>query len=165
MIESVQISSYTSKMQRAVNHVFIWSDDKILTVEADTNKQNDTTVCTWFRRFTRRKPYHLRRMKPDGVMVWSAVDSDGSKSALVFIEVGVRVNTQVYIKMLTGSVLTWITESFGNRYVFTQDGAPSHTSNLTKHWCKDHFSRFRERNIWPLSIPNFNPLDLLSSPF
>ena len=35
------------------------------------------------------------------------------------------MNTQLYINMLAENVLPWITESFGNSYVFTQDGASS----------------------------------------
>ena len=49
-------------MQRTLDHVFSWSDEKILRVE------------------------------PVSVMVWAAVASDGSKSRLVFIEEGVEVN-------------------------------------------------------------------------
>ena len=72
---------------------------------------------------------------------WSdSVASDGSKSTLVFIEEGVKVNTQDYIKMLTEKVLLWNTESIVNRYIFTQNGPPSYISKLTQQWCKDHFS-------------------------
>ena len=35
-----------AEMQRAVDHVFVWSDEQIFTMEAVTNKQNDKTVCT-----------------------------------------------------------------------------------------------------------------------
>ena len=51
--------------------------------------------------------------------MWAADASDGSKSSLVFIEEGGKVNTQVYIKRLTEKVLLWITESFKNHYVLT----------------------------------------------
>ena len=96
-------------------------------------------------------------MKPAGVMVWAAVTSDGSKSPLVFIEVSVKVNTQVYIKILTKKVLPQITESFGNPDIFTQDGAPSRTSILTQQWRKDHFSGFG-KNIWPPSNRDINQM-------
>ena len=77
---------------------------------------------------------HLRRMKPAAVMVRAAVTSDGSKSTLVFIEEGVRVNAQDNIKLLTEKELPWIAENFGNCYVYTQDGAPSRISNLTQQF-------------------------------
>lgn len=148
-----------AEMQRAVGHVFVWSDEKIFTVEAVTNTQNDRLYAHNAGELPEGSRTHFRRMKPAGVMVWAAVASDGSKSPLVFIEEGVRVNTQVYIKMLDEKVFPWITESFGKRYVFTQDGAPSHTSNLTQKWCKDHFSGFWDKNMWPPSSPDINPMD------
>ena len=83
-----------AKMQRAVDHVFIRSDEKIFTVEAVINTQKD-------------KPYaldlpeggriHLRPMKQTEVIVWAAVAFDGFKSLLVFIVEGLKINTQVYI--------------------------------------------------------------------
>ena len=63
------------------------------------------------------------RMKPAGVMTWATVACDGFKSPLVFTEEGVMV-------------LPCITESFVNRFVFIQDGAPSHISNLASSSAK-----------------------------
>ena len=92
-------------------------------------------------------------------MVWAAVASGGSNPSLVFIEKCIKVNTQPYMKMLTEKVLPRITESFENRYVFTQNSTPSHTSNWTLKLCKDNFSGFWDENIrLPLS-PNIKPLD------
>lgn len=141
-----------AEMQRAVDHVFIWSDEKIFIVEAVTNTQNDRLYAHDAGDLPEGSRTHFRRMKSAGVMVWVAVASDGSKSPLVFIEEVVKVNTQVYIKMLDEKVLPWITESFGNH-------APSHTSNLTQQWCKDHFSGFWNKNVWPPLSPDINPMD------
>ena len=148
-----------AEMQRAVDNVFIWSDEKIFTVEAVTNTQNDRLYAHNAEDLPEGSRTHFRRMKPAGVMVWAAVASDGSKSPLIFIKEGVKVNTQLYIKMLAENVLPWITKSFGNSYVFTQDGAPSHTSNLTQQWCNDHFSGFWDKTVWPPSSPDINPMD------
>ena len=102
---------------------------------------------------------HFCCQKPAGVMVWAAVASDGTKSPLLFIEEGVKVNSQVYLQMLKEKVLPWVTEAFGEHYVFIQDGAPAHTSNFTQMWCKEHFSRFLDKNMWPPSSPDINPMD------
>ena len=40
-----------------------------------------------------------------------------------------------------------------------QDGAPSHTSRKTQHWCQRHFPRFWSKEIWPLASPDLNPMD------
>lgn len=92
-------------------------------------------------------------------MVWAAVASDGSKSPLIFVDAGVMVNSEVYVEMLNKKVLTWITETFGDCYIFTQDEAPAYTPNLTQRWCKEHFSGFRDNMIWPPSSPDINPMD------
>ncbi|KAG1667495.1 RWD domain-containing protein 4 [Nymphon striatum] len=63
------------------------------------------------------------------------------------------------MKLLEENVLPWVTEAFGDNYVFTQDGAPSHTSNVTQQWCKSHFSGFWDKNAWPPSSPDANPMD------
>ena len=55
--------------------------------------------------------------------------------------------------------LPWLLKSIGSNYIFTQDGAPSHTSNLTQQWCKDNFSHFVNKNEWPPSSPDINPMD------
>lgn len=147
------------EIQRATDTVFIWSDEKMFTVEAILNRQNDRLYARDAQDLPEGSRSHFRRIKPAGVMVWAAVASDGSKSPLVFIPEGVKVNSAVYIEMLKTNVLPWVSEHFGNDYVFTQDGAPSHTSNVTQQWCKDHFSGFWDKNCWPPSSPDINPMD------
>ena len=69
------------------------------------------------------------------------------------------MNSQVYLKMLEENVLPWLTETFGEQYIFTQDGAPAHTSNVSQKWCKEHFQGFWDKNMWPPSSPDINPMD------
>ena len=48
-------------------------------------------------------------------MVWAAIASDVTKSPLVFIEEGVKVNSGVNLEMLEVNVLLWARETIGNR--------------------------------------------------
>jgi inhibitor of nuclear factor kappa-B kinase subunit alpha len=137
------------EIQGAGDKVFIWSDEKIFTVEAVANIQNDRFLATSSDAVPEGARKLFRRMKPAGVMVWAAVSSDGGKSPLVFVEEGTKVNSVVYLKMLEDNVLPWVTEAFGDNYAFTQDGAPAHTSNVTQQWCRSHFSGFWDKNVWP----------------
>ena len=57
-------------------------------------------------------------------------------------------------------MLLWITESFGNHYVFTQDGAPSETSNLTQQWCENNFSAFWDKNMCARSNADIRQINL-----
>lgn len=147
------------EMKRAAGKVLIWSDEKMFTVEAVTNKQNDRVYAHSPGDLSVNVRSHLRRQKPTSVMVWAAVASDGRKSPLVVIDEGVKVNSQVYLNMLKEKVLPWLTESFGNDYIFTQDGAPAHTANVTQKWCKDNFKGFWDKTLWPPSSPDINPMD------
>ena len=79
--------------------------------------------------------------------MWAAVASDGQKSPLVFIPEGVKVNTQVYLNLLRDHALPWARGSFLIGYIFTQDGAPWHTSKLTQQWCKSNFSGFWDKDM------------------
>ena len=56
-------------MQRAVDHVFIWSDEKIFTMEAVTNTQNDWLYTRDAGDLLECSRTHLRRIKPAEVMV------------------------------------------------------------------------------------------------
>ena len=58
-------------------------------------------------------------------MVWASVWSDGSTSPMLFFEDGVKVNSEMYFKMLAENVLSWATETYGTHYIFIQDGAPA----------------------------------------
>ena len=75
-------------------------------------------------------------------MVWAAVGFDGSTSPMLFVDDGVKVNSELYIKVLAENVVLWVTETYGTHYIFTQDGALAHTANKTQQWCKDHFRGF-----------------------
>ena len=56
-----------AEMQRAVAHVFVWFEEKIFTVEAFTNKQNDRLYTRDAKVLPEVSRTHLRRMKPAGL--------------------------------------------------------------------------------------------------
>ena len=134
-------------MLQEIQSVLVWSAEKIFTVQVVVNSQNDRVYAHRAQHLPEGCRTHFRRQKPAGVMVWAAVASDGSKSPFVFIQEGVKVNSQVYLQMLEEKVLPWCTNAFGNQCVFTQDGAPAHTSNVTQAWCKQHFPGFWDKNM------------------
>ena len=52
-----------------------------------------------------------------------------------------------------------VTEAFLGGYVFVQHCAPSHTAKVTKQWCRTHMTDFCDKDMWPPSSPNLNPMD------
>ena len=126
--QSVQVISESSKlesldrgklmlreMKPATTKIFICSDKKMSTVVAVTNKQHyrvfalssgDSPANVWSQ---------FRRKKPVCDIVWAADASDVSKSRLVFIDEGLKVNSQVYLDYLLKKVISWLTETFENK--------------------------------------------------
>ena len=102
----------------------------------------------------------FRRQKPASVMVWAGVTSKGLKTPLIFIEEGVKINQTVYRRMLEEKVLPWVQEVVGEQGVtLQQDGATSHTANSVQAWCRCNFKGFWEKELWPPSSPDLNPMD------
>ncbi|XP_014787787.1 uncharacterized protein LOC106881793 [Octopus bimaculoides] len=148
-----------AEMKHATNKVLIWSNEKIFTVEGFTNRQNERFYAHNAGDLPKDSRSYLHHQKPGLIMVWATVASDGSKSPLILIDAGIKVNSEVYTEMLNEKVLLWVTETFGDHYTFTQDGALAHISNLTQRRCKEHFSSFGVKLIWPPSNQDINPMD------
>ena len=96
------------------------------------------------------------------VMVWGCI-MKGRKGPLVVLEYpggrGVGMTGQRYIsQVLEAHLGTFYNQMKEERpeVMFQQDGAPSHTSKLTKRWLADHrISLFRH----PPSSPDINPIE------
>ena len=51
-------------------------------------------------------------------------------------------------------------EVAGNRhFTFQQDGEPCHTAKCVQNYLKETVPSFWEKEIWPASSPDLNPLD------
>lgn len=79
------------EMQHANSKVFLWLDEKFITVEAVVNYQDNKLYATSPANIPKDVRMHFKWQEATGVMVWAGAVSDGSKSPLVFIE-GVKVN-------------------------------------------------------------------------
>ena len=92
-------------------------------------------------------------------MVWAAVSLE-EKSPLIFVPKGVIINKVVYIdKILKDGFMPWTSEMYPNvNWTFQQDGATSHTANLTQQWCRDHRPAFISKEEWPPNSPDLNVL-------
>ena len=66
-------------MEGAASKIFIWSDEKMFTVEAVTNKQIKRFYVHSYRDLLVNVREHFRRQKPVGGIVWAAVASDGGQ--------------------------------------------------------------------------------------
>ena len=86
----------------------MFSDEKKFDVEQCVNYQNDRV---WGRNASVEGRRVSRRQNPTSVMVWAAVTATG-RSPLVFVPLGVKLNSQRYISdILEGELLPWARSS------------------------------------------------------
>ena len=138
----------------------LWTDEKLFTVQAIHNHQNDRIWIPNKDMVPVERCSSFRRQKPSSVMVWAGVTSTGLKTPLIFIDEGVKINQTIYRRMLEEKVIPWVQETVGEEGItLQQDGATSHTAKAVQHWCKTNFKGFWEKEVWPPSSPDLNPMD------
>ena len=84
------------------------------------------------------------------VMVFGVVSSEGHIMSSHIFEVGLKVNTKVYLDVLKSVVIPW---------VWQQDLAPAHKSKETQAWLQKECYDFVPCPHWSPSSPNLNLLD------
>ena len=137
----------------------IFSDEKLFTVEAICNRQNNRVLAKSSADIPDSTRSVFRRQKSSSVMVWAAI-SQTWKSPLIFVPQGAKVNTKAYIETILTPALQAAKKHFKDKpFIFQQHGAPSHTSKKTQKWCQDHFPGFWSKEAWPPSSPDLNPMD------
>jgi inhibitor of nuclear factor kappa-B kinase subunit alpha len=136
--------------------VRIFSDKKIFTVDQVYNRRNDRYIAG----STAEVEGVYRTKHPAQVMVLGVLASDGKKMPPYFFKVGEKVTSEVYYKVLRYVVLPWLKANYPNGdYVWTQDGAPCHTSQKIQKFCETNMANFWSKDFWPPSSPDLNPLD------
>ena len=94
-------------------------------------------------------------------MVSSAVCWFGATKSFFVNENGIKVNKENYFKNLKRQLFPAIEKLVKrNDWIFVQDSAPSHRSNLVQDFLEKSLKRHFVKCVeWPPSSPNVNPLD------
>ena len=88
--------------------------------------------------YNRDVPRVMKTMFPATVMVFGVVSSDGHIMQPHIFEVGLKVNTKVYLDVLKSVVNPWCKQVAGGRpWVWQQDSAPAHKSKETQAWLQN----------------------------
>ncbi len=101
----------------------------------------------------------LRVMKtkfPATVMVFGVVSSEGHIMPPHIFEVGLKIDTKVYLDVLKSVVIPWCNQVAGGR-----PWVPAHKSKETQAWLQKECSDFVPFSHWPPSSSNLNPLDYI----
>ena len=97
---------------------------------------------------------------PATVMVFGVVSSEGYIMPPHIFEVGLKVNTKVYLDVLKSVVIPWWNQvAGGGPWGWKQDSAPVHKSKESQAWLQKECYDFASFSHWSLSSPDLNPLD------
>ena len=93
-------------------------------------------------------------------MVFGGIASDGNVMPPHFFEVGLKINTVQYMKILERVVLAWIIENYDLKHVmFLQDSAPAHGAKTVRKFLKQLLPLFVWKDVWPSRSPDLNLCD------
>ena len=114
----------------------------------------------WIATNNRDVPRVMKTKFPATVMVFGVVSSEGHIMPPHIFEVGLKVNTKVYLDVLKSMVIPWCNQVAGGRsWVWQQDSATAHKSKETQAWLQKECNDFVPFFHWPPSSPNQNLLD------
>ena len=115
-----------------------------------TNANLDGSTCPgWW-----KQSFRLR--------LWSTVvvSSEGHIMPPHIFEVGLKVNTKVYLDVPKSVVIPWCNQVSGGRpWVWQQDSAPAHKSKESQAWLQKECYDFVPFSHWHPSFPDLNPLE------
>ena len=122
-------------------HVRVFVDEKKFVVDEVANKQNTRIIAF----DPSEVPPVMQSKNPASVMVFAAVASDGKVMPPHFIEVGLKINTTEFLKILKDVLMPWIRRNYDPfKVMLVQDehlnvcdcwlfGVIEGTSNVTSH--------------------------------
>ncbi len=123
-------------------------------MEPKLNRRTDGAYTKDHEKIPDHLRYLNRRQSSANVVVWAAVTTSGKKSHLVFVEQGVKIDTEKYLFSILHVWRAW-----GRIYLFMHNGAPAHTSKCTQSWCKQQLHDFPGKTEWPPSSLDLIPMD------
>ena len=114
----------------------------------------------WIATNNRGVPRVMKTKFPATVMVFGVVSREGHIMPPHIFEVGLKVNTKVYLDVLKSVVIPWCNQVAGGRlWVWQQDSALAHKSKETRAWLQKECYDFVPFSHWPSSSPDLNPPD------
>ena len=106
----------------------------------DPSYDNRTIASTlkmqiWIATNNRDVPRVMKTKFPVTVMVFGVVSSEDHIMPPPIFEVGLKVNTKVYLDVLKSVMIPWYNQvADGRSWVWQQDSAPAHKSKETQAW-------------------------------
>ena len=120
----------------------------------------------WIAMNNRDVPRVMKSKFPDMVIVFAVVLSESHIMPPYILEVGLKVNTKVYLDVLKSVVIPWCNQVAGGRpWVWQQNSGPAYKSKETQAWLQKEYYDFVPFSHWLPSSPDLNPLDYFISSY
>ena len=138
-----------------------------LMLSTDPSYDNMTIASThkmqiWIAMNNRDVPRVMKTKFLATVMVFGVVSSEGHIMPPHIFEVGLKINTKVYLDVLESVVIPWCKQmASGRPWVWQQDSAPAHKSKETQAWPQKECYDFVHFSHWPSLLPRPEPTGLL----
>ncbi len=144
----------------AAGKTLIFSDEKDFHMDKHANRRNTRVIAKSNKDLTPDQKYLGHSKFPRKAMLFGFVGSDGK----IFPPVWVRtpMDSVQYKAILVRKVFPILDATYGKgNYIWTQDGASCHTSNLILNYLRNRLgsSGYWSKGIWPPNSCNLNPLD------
>ena len=130
-----------------------------LMLSTDPSYDNRTIASTlkmqiWIATNNRDVARVMKTKFPATVMVFDVVSSEGHIMPPHIFEVGLKVNTKVYLDVLKRVVIPWCNQVAGGRpWVWQQELVPAHKSKETQAWLQKECYDFVPFSHWPPPPP------------
>ncbi len=96
-----------------------------------TDPSYDSQNHRWIATNNRDVPRLMKTKFPATVMVFGVISSEGHIMPRHIFEVGLKINTKVYLDVLKSVVIPWCNQVTGDRpWMWQQDSAPAHIKKL-----------------------------------
>lgn len=158
---SINLREKFEKNQRFIEKA-VWQDEKDFPLDIPVNTQNDRVYYKGKKSDVPNENLNkaTKRMSKK-VMVSAGLCYHGATKPFFVNNQGLKVNAINYHKHLEKQLFPAIEKVVKrNDWVFIQDGASSHTSNLVQNYLSNTLKkRFVTKTEWPPSSPDVNPLD------
>ena len=116
----------------------------------------------WIATNNRDVPRVMKTKFPATVMVFGVVSSEGHVMLPHIFEIGLKVNTKVYLDVLKSVVIPWCNQVAGGRpWVWQQDSASAHKSKETQAWLQKESYRLCTLLSLASLLPRTEPTGLL----
>ena len=135
-------------------------------LSTDPSYDNRTIASTlkmqmWIATNNKDVPRVMKTKFPATIMVFGVVSSEGHFMPSLIFEVGLKVNTKLYLDVLKSVVIPWCNQLAGDRpWVWQLDSAPAHKFKETQAWLQKECYDFLPFSHWS-PPPRLEPTGLL----